>query len=132
VLRFTRTRSQEERFASEVQAARDVQQYLIPAELPQTPGLRINAGLTDGTGYPSDSGNPNIWWCAPDTGENRGRLNLAIRSLHWLPKPRKSKGRVCVDLSAGRSGSALWANRRASGDLLKDSEAAQPQAIGPT
>ncbi len=43
VLRFTRTRSQEERFASEVQAARDVQQYLIPAELPQTPGLRIES-----------------------------------------------------------------------------------------
>ena len=42
--------------------------------------------VTSGTRYPSDSGNPNIWWCAPDTGENRGRLVRAIRSLHWLAK----------------------------------------------
>jgi hypothetical protein len=43
VLRFTRTRSEEERFASEVQAARKVQQYLIPEYLPKTPGLRIES-----------------------------------------------------------------------------------------
>jgi hypothetical protein len=41
ILRFTRTRSQEERYASEVQAARSVQQYLIPDHLPATPGLTI-------------------------------------------------------------------------------------------
>jgi serine phosphatase RsbU (regulator of sigma subunit) len=41
ILRFTRTRSQEERFAGEVQAARSVQQYLIPEHLPNTPGLII-------------------------------------------------------------------------------------------
>lgn len=41
--RFTRTRSQEERFASEVQAARNVQQYLIPEHLPPTPGLVIES-----------------------------------------------------------------------------------------
>jgi hypothetical protein len=41
--RFTRTRSQEERYASEVHAAREVQQYLIPAHLPATPGLAIES-----------------------------------------------------------------------------------------
>ena len=41
ILRFTRTRSQEERFESEVQAAREIQQYLIPAHMPLTPGLTI-------------------------------------------------------------------------------------------
>jgi hypothetical protein len=43
ILRFTRTRSQEERFAAEVQAARNVQQYLIPEHLPPTPGLAIES-----------------------------------------------------------------------------------------
>jgi hypothetical protein len=43
ILRFTRTRSQEERFAAEVQAARKVQRYLIPEHLPDTPGLVIES-----------------------------------------------------------------------------------------
>jgi serine phosphatase RsbU (regulator of sigma subunit) len=43
ILRFTRTRSQEERFAGEVQAARSVQQFLIPEHLPATPGLVIES-----------------------------------------------------------------------------------------
>lgn len=43
VLRFTRTRSEEERYAGEVQAARNVQQYLIPEHLPSTPGLAIES-----------------------------------------------------------------------------------------
>jgi phosphoserine phosphatase RsbU/P len=43
ILRFTRTRSQEERFAAEVQSARSVQQYLIPEHLPHTPGLAIES-----------------------------------------------------------------------------------------
>jgi hypothetical protein len=43
ILRFTRTRSQEERFAGEVQAARNVQQFLIPEILPDTPGLAIES-----------------------------------------------------------------------------------------
>jgi hypothetical protein len=43
ILRFTRTRSAEERFAAEVQAARNVQQYLIPEHLPPTPGLAIES-----------------------------------------------------------------------------------------
>jgi stage II sporulation SpoE-like protein len=43
VLRFTRTRSEEERYAGEVQAARNVQQYLIPEHLPNTPGLAIES-----------------------------------------------------------------------------------------
>jgi hypothetical protein len=42
-LRFARTRSQEERFASEVEGARSVQQYLIPAHLPFTPGFRLES-----------------------------------------------------------------------------------------
>jgi len=41
--RFSRTCSREERFASEVEAARNVQQYLIPDHLPQTPGLVIDS-----------------------------------------------------------------------------------------
>lgn len=41
--RFLRSRSQEERFASEVMAARSVQQYLIPVHLPNTPGLAIKS-----------------------------------------------------------------------------------------
>ncbi|MGA2847710.1 MAG: PP2C family protein-serine/threonine phosphatase [Terracidiphilus sp.] len=41
ILRFTRTSSAEERYAGEVQAARSVQQYLIPEHLPSTPGLAI-------------------------------------------------------------------------------------------
>jgi hypothetical protein len=43
VLRFTRTRSEEERYAGEVQATRNVQQYLIPEHLPDTPGLAIES-----------------------------------------------------------------------------------------
>jgi serine phosphatase RsbU (regulator of sigma subunit) len=43
VLRFTRTSSEEERYAGEVQAARSVQQYLIPEHLPSTPGLSIGS-----------------------------------------------------------------------------------------
>jgi serine phosphatase RsbU (regulator of sigma subunit) len=43
ILRFTRTRSEEERYAGEVQAARNVQQYLIPEHLPNTPGLVIES-----------------------------------------------------------------------------------------
>ena len=43
ILRFTRTRGQEERFAAEVQSARNVQQYLIPEHLPDTPGLAIES-----------------------------------------------------------------------------------------
>jgi sigma-B regulation protein RsbU (phosphoserine phosphatase) len=43
ILRFTRTRSQEERFAAEVQSARNIQQYLIPEHLPDTPGLAIES-----------------------------------------------------------------------------------------
>jgi hypothetical protein len=43
ILRFTRTRSQEERFAGEVQSAQSVQQYLIPAQLPLTPGFTIKS-----------------------------------------------------------------------------------------
>jgi hypothetical protein len=43
ILRFARTLSQEERFAAEVQAARGVQQFLIPEHLPVTPGLVIDS-----------------------------------------------------------------------------------------
>jgi serine phosphatase RsbU (regulator of sigma subunit) len=41
--RFTRTRSQEESYAREFADAREVQQYLIPAHLPATPGLAIES-----------------------------------------------------------------------------------------
>lgn len=41
--RFTRTSVREERYASEVEAARSVQRYLIPELLPETPGLRIQS-----------------------------------------------------------------------------------------
>jgi serine phosphatase RsbU (regulator of sigma subunit) len=43
ILRFTRIHGQEERFASEVQSARNVQQYLIPDQLPLTPGFSIQS-----------------------------------------------------------------------------------------
>jgi hypothetical protein len=43
VNRFARTRSQEKRFEGEVLAARNVQQYLIPENLPHTPGLAIES-----------------------------------------------------------------------------------------
>ena len=43
LLRFSRTRSEEERFAGEVLAARNVQQFLIPENLPVTPGLAIES-----------------------------------------------------------------------------------------
>jgi hypothetical protein len=43
IYRFTRTSGQEERFASEIAAARNVQQYLIPDHLPETPGLTIES-----------------------------------------------------------------------------------------
>ena len=39
VLRFARTRRDEERMASELEAARTVQQVLIPEEIPNIPGL---------------------------------------------------------------------------------------------
>ena len=41
--RFTRTRSQEESYAREFADAREVQQYLIPAHLPPTPGLMVES-----------------------------------------------------------------------------------------
>lgn len=43
ILRFTRTRSHEERYASEVEGARSVQQFLIPEDLPAIPGLKIES-----------------------------------------------------------------------------------------
>jgi len=41
VRRFTRSRTEEERYASEFASARSVQQYLIPNRLPNTPGLEL-------------------------------------------------------------------------------------------
>ena len=41
VRRFTRSRTEEERYASEFASARSVQQYLIPMQLPHTPGLAV-------------------------------------------------------------------------------------------
>lgn len=43
ILRFTRTRAQEEHYAMEFDAARSVQQLLIPEKRPQTPGLAIES-----------------------------------------------------------------------------------------
>jgi sigma-B regulation protein RsbU (phosphoserine phosphatase) len=43
IRRFTRTRSQEGSYAREFADAREVQQYLIPAHLPATPGLAIES-----------------------------------------------------------------------------------------
>jgi hypothetical protein len=43
VLRFARTRSEQERYATEVEGARQVQQFLIPEDLPQIPGLTIES-----------------------------------------------------------------------------------------
>lgn len=42
VRRFTRSRTEEERYASEFDAARSVQQYLIPKQLPDLPGFDIH------------------------------------------------------------------------------------------
>jgi phosphoserine phosphatase RsbU/P len=41
VRRFARSQTEEERYASEFASARSVQQYLIPTQLPHTPGLEI-------------------------------------------------------------------------------------------
>ena len=43
VRRFTRTRQQEERLTSELEAARAVQQVLIPEEIPEIPGFQIQS-----------------------------------------------------------------------------------------
>jgi len=43
VLRFTRTRRDEERYKNELEAARVVQQVLVPAENPSIPGFAIEA-----------------------------------------------------------------------------------------
>lgn len=43
ILRFTRTRAQAERYATEFDAARSVQQILIPDHRPLTPGLAIES-----------------------------------------------------------------------------------------
>ena len=43
VVRFTRTRGEQERYATEVEGARQVQQFLIPEDLPQIPGLTIES-----------------------------------------------------------------------------------------
>jgi serine phosphatase RsbU (regulator of sigma subunit) len=43
VLRFARTISEQERYATEVEGARSVQQFLIPGDLPQVPGLTIES-----------------------------------------------------------------------------------------
>ena len=39
ILHFTRTRTHEERYATEVEGARSVQQFLIPHQMPSIPGL---------------------------------------------------------------------------------------------
>jgi phosphoserine phosphatase RsbU/P len=43
VLRFARTSREQERYATEVQGARSVQQFLIPEDLPKIPGLIIES-----------------------------------------------------------------------------------------
>jgi phosphoserine phosphatase RsbU/P len=43
VIRFARTRSEQERFVSEIEGARSVQQFLIPDDLPKVPGLTIES-----------------------------------------------------------------------------------------
>jgi len=43
VLRFARTISEQERYATEVEGARHVQQFLIPEDLPHIPGLTIES-----------------------------------------------------------------------------------------
>src|ERR1019366_1434879 len=43
VLRFARTRRDEERLASELEAARVVQQVLVPAQIPAIPGFSIQS-----------------------------------------------------------------------------------------
>ena len=43
VVRFTRTRGEQERYAAEVEGAREVQQFLIPEDLPHIPGLAIQS-----------------------------------------------------------------------------------------
>jgi serine phosphatase RsbU (regulator of sigma subunit) len=43
VVRFARTRGEQERYATEVEGARQVQQFLIPEDLPQIPGLTIES-----------------------------------------------------------------------------------------
>jgi hypothetical protein len=43
ILRFARTRRDEERQASELEAARAVQQVLVPAEVPAIPGFQIQS-----------------------------------------------------------------------------------------
>jgi serine phosphatase RsbU (regulator of sigma subunit) len=42
-MRFARTRRDEQRFADELEAARTVQQVLIPVEVPEVPGLAIRS-----------------------------------------------------------------------------------------
>jgi hypothetical protein len=63
-MRFARTRRDEQRFAGELEAARTVQQVLIPADVPEVPGLAIRsvyepAGFVGGDFFqviPIDSG----------------------------------------------------------------------------
>jgi sigma-B regulation protein RsbU (phosphoserine phosphatase) len=43
ILRFTRTRAQEEQYATEVEGARSVQQFLIPDDLPTVAGFAIQS-----------------------------------------------------------------------------------------
>jgi sigma-B regulation protein RsbU (phosphoserine phosphatase) len=43
ILRFTRTRAEQERYATEVEGARNVQQFLIPDDLPKILGLTIES-----------------------------------------------------------------------------------------
>jgi sigma-B regulation protein RsbU (phosphoserine phosphatase) len=43
ILRFTRTRAQEEQYATEVEGARSVQQFLIPDDLPAVAGFAIES-----------------------------------------------------------------------------------------
>jgi hypothetical protein len=49
ILRFTHTRSLEERYASEVEGARSVQQYLIPDDLPRVPGFALESAYHPAT-----------------------------------------------------------------------------------
>jgi len=43
MLRFTRTRSHEDLYARDVEGARSVQQFLIPRQLPEVPGLKFES-----------------------------------------------------------------------------------------
>jgi hypothetical protein len=109
IYRFTRTRREQDRIQSEVEAAREVQQILVPQHLPDTPGLRISTAY-----YPAHEVGGDFFQVLALSegatllvlGDVAGKglpaaltVSLAIGSLRTLADSTQSPGAILAGLN---------------------------------